>query len=60
LQPYEAPNRIARLQSAQLALYRLQKREAVGENVIIDRTIVEIEVSRLIARANPQRLMFAL
>jgi hypothetical protein len=40
-------------------LYRLQKRESVGENVIVARTIAEVEVSRLSERSNDrQKMMF--
>jgi hypothetical protein len=46
----ESSYRTARLQSAQLALARLLKVESLGHNVIIERTIAEIEVSRLQAR----------
>lgn len=47
--PLELPDpfRTARLQDAQLALARLLKVESLGHNVVIERTIAEIEVSRL-------------
>jgi hypothetical protein len=43
--PFDS-SRTARLQTAQLTLARLLKAESLGQNVIIERTIAEIEVSR--------------
>ena len=45
------PYRTKRLQDAQLSLARLLKVERLGHNVIIERTIAEIEVSRLLPRS---------
>lgn len=45
------PYRTERLQDAQLSLARLLKVERLGYNVTIERTIAEIEVSRLLPRS---------